>query len=212
MVRSPHVRRRGRVKIFRPGAFGRGVRLRGTGAYLPARVVDNAELTALGAPLGDEEIVRLSGIRARHWAAPDEATSDLAAQAARAALATAGAAASEVERLLVATVSPDYASPSAACLVHAKLGLPRVPAMDLTASCSGFLYALDAAARAVVTGEDNVLAVAADIRSRFVDLQDRATCALFGDGAGAALVASGPPDSGLLAIATIADGTGAHSV
>src|SRR4051812_27104321 len=197
MVRSSHVSRRGGMKIFRPGALGRGVRLRGTGAYLPARVVSNVELAALGAPLGDEEIVRLSGIRTRHWAAPDEATSDLATQAARAALATAGAAASEIERLIVATVSPDYASPSAACVVHAKLGLPRVPAVDLTASCSGFLYALDAAARAVVTGDDNVMVVAADIRSRFVDLQDRATCALFGGGAGAALVASGPADTGL---------------
>lgn len=196
------------MKIFRP----RGVRIAGTGAYLPARVVDNAELTANGAPLTDEEIVRLSGIRARHVAGADEATSDLAAHAARAALATAGVDASAVERLIVATVSPDHPSPSAACFTHAALGLGKVPALDVTASCSGFLYALDAAARAVATGEENVLAVAADIRSRFVDPRDRATFALFGDGAGAALVTRGREDEGLVAIATVADGSGARSV
>jgi 3-oxoacyl-[acyl-carrier-protein] synthase-3 len=202
------LRRGGGVKIFRP----RGVRIAGTGAYLPARVVTNADLVALGAPLTDEEMVKLSGIRARHWAAGDEATSDLAARAGRAALATAGVDAARVERLIVATVSPDHSSPSAACFAHAALGLGRVPALDLTASCSGFLYALETAARAVDTGEENVLAVAADIRSRFVDVKDRATCALFGDGAGAALITRGNPDEGLLAIATVADGSGARSV
>jgi 3-oxoacyl-[acyl-carrier-protein] synthase-3 len=157
-------------------------------------------------------MVKLSGIRGRHFAADDEATSDLAAHAARATLATAGVQASAVERLIVATVSPDHSSPSAACFTHAALGLGAVPALDVTASCSGFLYALDAAARAVDTGEENVLAVAADIRSRFVDVHDRATCALFGDGAGAALLTRGSAGEGLVAIATVADGSGARSV
>src|SRR5262249_16067112 len=151
-----------------------------------------------------EEMVKLSGIRARHWAADDEATSDLAAKAGRAALATAGVDAAAVERLIVATVSPDHPSPSAACFAHAALGLGRVPAVDPTASCSGFLYGLETAARAVDTGEENVLAVAADIRSRFVDVKDHATCALFGDGAGAALITRGSAGEGLLAIATVA--------
>jgi 3-oxoacyl-[acyl-carrier-protein] synthase-3 len=193
------------LRIFRPP----GVRILATGSYLPERVVANAELAALGAPLSDEEIVRLSGIRARRWAAPGEATSDLAAQAARAALARAPGA---VDRLVVATVSPDHPSPSCACLVHAALGLGLAPALDVVASCSGFLYALDAAARAVATGEERVLAVAADIRSRFLDLGDRATCALFGDGAGAAIVGRGPEGSGLVAIGLAADGSGARSV
>lgn len=196
------------MKVF----FPRGVALLGTGAYLPARVVTNADLVALGAPLGGDEIVRLSGIRERRWAAPDEATSDLAAAAARAALERAGVAASAVERLIVATVSPDHPSPSAACFAHALLGLGLAPALDVTASCSGFLYALDAGARAVATGEDHVLCVAADVRSRYLDLTDRSTCALFGDGAGAALLGRGPEGEGLVAIAVYADGAGARSV
>jgi 3-oxoacyl-[acyl-carrier-protein] synthase-3 len=110
------------------------------------------------------------------------------------------------------TVSPDYVSPSAACIVQHALGMGHAPAFDLTASCSGFLYALDVAARAVATGDRNVLAVAADVRSRFLDITDRATCALFGDGAGAALVTEGPVGSGLVAIGLIADGSGAKSV
>jgi 3-oxoacyl-[acyl-carrier-protein] synthase-3 len=197
------------MKIYRP----RGVRIAGTGSYLPARVVTNADLVAAGAPLSDEEIVRLSGIRERRWAADGEATSDLAAAAARAALARAGVAPSAIERLILATVSPDHPSPAAACLVQHGLGLGTVPAYDVTAACSGFLYALDGAARAVATGDELVLAVAADVRSRFLDPADRATCALFGDGAGAAVVARGPDDgTGLVGLALYADGAGAHSV
>ena len=196
------------MKVF----FPRGVRVLGTGSYLPDRVITNADLVALGAPLSDEEIVRLSGIRERRWAAEGEATSDLAAAAARAALARAGVAPGAVERLIVATVSPDHPSPSAACFAHAALGLGNLaPALDVTASCSGFLYALDLGARAVATGEENVLCVAADVRSRFLDLGDRSTCALFGDGAGAALLGRGP-GAEVAAIVLFADGTGARSV
>lgn len=196
------------MRIFRP----HGVRISGVGAYLPARVVTNQDLAALGAPLSDEEIVRLCGIRERRWAAPDEATSDLAAHACRAAMRSAGVEAAQIDRLILATVSPDHSSPSAACIAQKALGLGDAPAYDLTASCSGFLYALDAAARAVATGDRNVLACAADVRSRFLDPTDRATCALFGDGAGAAVVSAGVPGKGLLAIGLLADGSGARSV
>jgi 3-oxoacyl-[acyl-carrier-protein] synthase-3 len=109
-------------------------------------------------------------------------------------------------------VSPDHASPSAACFVQRNLGLAAVPAFDLTASCSGFVYALDLAARSVVTGADRVLAIAADIRSRFVDVQDRATAPLFGDGACAAVLSRGPAGTGLVSIGLQADGAGVHSV
>ncbi len=200
------------LRILKPAALGRGVRIRATGAYLPERVVTNADLAALGAPLGDEEIRRLSGIRERRWAAPEQATSDLASLAARDAAARAGASLSEVQRLVLATVSPDHPSPSAACVAHHTLGLPPIPVLDLTASCSGFVYALDHAARAVLTGDDTVLAVAADIRSRFLNLKDRSTCALFGDGAGAAILGPAAPDTGLVAIGLTADGAGARSV
>ena len=200
------------LRIFRPAAFGRGVRLAGTGSYLPAREVTNAELVAAGAPLTDEEMVRLSGIRARRYAADDEATSDLAVHACRRALEAAGVAPEGVDRLILATVSPDHQSPSAACIAQKALGLGDAPAFDLTASCSGFLYALDVAARAVCTGDRAALACAADVRSRFLDPTDRATCALFGDGAGAALLVPGPPGRGLLSIGLLADGSGARSV
>jgi 3-oxoacyl-[acyl-carrier-protein] synthase-3 len=198
------------LRVFRPAAFGRGVRIAATGSYLPQREVTNADLIALGAPLTDEEIVRLSGIRARRWVAEGEATSDLAAHACRRALGTFDRA--RVDRLIVGTVSPDHLSPSAACIVQRALELDGAPAFDLTASCSGFLYALDAAARAVCTGDRAVLACAADVRSRFLDPRDRATCALFGDGAGAALLVAGEPGRGLLSIGLHADGSGAKSV
>ena len=200
------------MKVLTLASFDRGVRLRAVGSYLPARVVTNADLAALGAPLSPEEIEKLAGIRERRWAAVDEATSDLAAHACRAAMARAAVGPADVSRLVVATVSPDHASPSAACFVQRALALGHAPAFDVTASCSGFLYALDVAARAVLTGEDHVLACAADVRSRFLDLSDRATCALCGDGAGAAVVSSCQRGQGLLAIGLLADGSGVHSV
>lgn len=200
------------MKLFRPAAFGRGVRIMGTGSYLPERVVTNADLVAMGAPMTDEEMVRLAGITQRHWVGEGEATSDLAVEASKQALARAGVSADQIERLVVATVSPDHSSPSAACLAHGRLGLRQVPALDVSASCSGFLYALDTAARAVVTGDDRVLAVAADVRSRYLDVSDRATCALFADGAGAAVLAPGPVETGLVAIGLMAEGSGAHSI
>ncbi len=200
------------LRIFRPAEFGKGVRIAATGSYLPERVVTNADLIAAGAPLTADEIVRLSGIHTRRWAAAGEATSDLAAHACRRALASAAFPASRVDRLILGTVSPDFSSPSAACIVQRELGLDGAPAFDVTASCSGFLYALDVAARAVCTGDASALACAADIRSRFLDPHDRATCALFGDGAGAALLVPGRPGHGLLCIGLHADGSGARSV
>lgn len=195
-----------------PSRFGGGVSLASLGAYVPPRRVDNAELVRLGAALSEAEILRLSGIEARHWVDDATATSDLARRACEQALERAQRDAKTVDRLIVATVSPDHPSPSAACIVQHGLGLRPVPAFDVTASCSGFLYALDAAARAILTGDASVLAVAADVRSRFLNLSDRATCALFGDGAGALLVQGGPKGAGLEAIALSADGRGWQSV
>ncbi|MCA9616338.1 MAG: ketoacyl-ACP synthase III [Myxococcales bacterium] len=200
------------MKILRPATFGRGVRLASVGSYLPSRRVSNDDLVAAGAPLDAEEMVRLSGVQARRWVADDEATSDLATHAARVAMTRAKVEAADVDRLVVATVSPDHLSPSAACFAHAALGLGEVPAHDLTASCSGFVYALELAARCVLTGDDAVLAVAADVRSRFLDPHDRATSALFGDGAASALVVPGAPGEGLVALGVAADGRGAKSV
>jgi len=200
------------VKVLVPGRLGRGVRIAAMGAYLPERVVTNEDLVALGAPLSPEEMVRGSGIRERRWAASHEATSDLATAACRLALGNAGLGADAIERLVVGTVSPDHASPSTACFVHRALHLGRAPALDVTASCSGFLYALDVACRSVLTGDAAALACAADIRSRYLDVTDRTTCALFGDGAGAAVVMPAAPGEGILGIGLAADGEGAESV
>lgn len=200
------------MRVFVPATLNRGVRIAATGSHLPDRVVTNADLVRAGAPLSEDEILRLSGIATRHWVSPDEATSDLAIAACKKALSSAGVAARDVDRLVLGTVSPDHSSPSAACIVQHALGMEHAPAFDLTASCSGFLYALDCAARAIATGDRHVLAVAADVRSRFLDIRDRATCALFGDGAGAALVSEGPVGQGVVAIGLIADGSGAKSV
>jgi 3-oxoacyl-[acyl-carrier-protein] synthase-3 len=188
------------------------VRILATGSYLPARTVSNRDLVEMGAPLSEDEMVRLCGVRTRRWVADGEATSDLAIAAARAALAGVGPEAGGVDRILLGTVSGDHSSPATACLVQHALGLGMVPACDLAAACSGFLYVLDASARAVETGGDHVLAIAADVRSRYLDVTDRATCALFGDGAGAAVLGPGPEGEGLLALGLVADGSGARSI
>lgn len=190
------------MKLYRP----RHARLTALGRYLPERVVTNADLVKAGAPLSEAEMQQLAGITERRWADAKDATSDLAARACREALQGR----TDVDRLILATVSPDHPSPSTACAVQKLLGLPPIPSFDVVAACSGFLFALDAAARAVDTGDQAVLAVTAEIRSRFLDLQDRATCALFGDGAAAALVTHGEPN--ILGIGLVSDGSGLTSV
>lgn len=200
------------MKVLTLANFDRGVRLRSVASYLPANIVTNDDLVALGAALSPDEILKLAGIMERRWVAEGEATSDLATNACRLALTRADLTSADVSRLIVATVSPDHSSPSTACFVHRALALGHAPAFDVAASCTGFVYALDTATRAVLTGDDHVLACAADVRSRFLDLSDRATCALFGDGAGAAVVSACPRGEGLLGIGLLADGTGVHSV
>lgn len=195
------------MKVLRPEKFGVGVRIMRTGIGLPTRVVDNRELIELGAPFNEADIQKLCGIHSRRWVSAEQATSDLAVLAAKQAMAE-----QHVDRIVVATVSPDHLSPSCACIVHRKLQLKPIPVHDVTASCSGFLFALDVAMRAVLTGDQAVLAIAADVRSKFLDLSDRSTAALFGDGAGAALLAPGPVGTGLVALATVADGGGAYHV
>jgi 3-oxoacyl-[acyl-carrier-protein] synthase-3 len=200
------------MKVLHLPALGVGVRIASTGSYLPATVRSNDDVRALGAPFEAGEIERLTGIRERHIAAPHEATSDLALCAARQALVRAQMDASTLDRIVVATTSPDHPVPSTACFVQAALGCHESPAHDVSAACSGFLYALDVATRAVATGDTRALVVAADIRSRFVDVTDRSTAALFGDGAGAVVVERCEPGRGLIAICTVADGRGARSV
>ena len=157
----------------------------GTGSYAPAKVLTNADLEKL-VETNDQWIVERTGIRERHMAAPEEATSDLASKAASRALEMAGVAAADVELIVVGTITPDYPFPSAAAVLQAKLGNKKAFAFDVSAACAGSLYALAVADRFVASGAvKNALVVGADTLTRITDWTDRNTCILFGDGAGA---------------------------
>ena len=180
-------------------------RIAGTGRYLPAKVLTNAELEKLVAT-NDEWIRSRTGIAQRHIAADDEATSDLALHASRRALEAAGLAPQDVDLVIVATTTPDMIFPSTACILQDKLGATGGPAFDVQAVCSGFVYALAIADRMISAGmAKNALIVGAEIYSRILDWSDRGTCVLFGDGAGAVVLL--PSDKpGILTAHLHADG------
>jgi 3-oxoacyl-[acyl-carrier-protein] synthase-3 len=173
----------------------------GTGAYTPERVLTNNDLSRL-VDTSDEWIRARSGILERRIAAADEATSDIAVRAAVRALEDAGTSALEIDLLIVATVTPDFQMPATACIVQHKLGVPSEAAcFDVNAACSGFIYALDVACAMMGSGRyKKALVIGAEKLSSVVDWKDRGTCLLFGDGAGAAVVAGSPKaDIGLIA-------------
>jgi 3-oxoacyl-[acyl-carrier-protein] synthase-3 len=180
-------------------------RIAGTGGYLPAEILTNADL-ARRIDTDDEWVRTRTGIRERHIAATDEQTSDLALVAAQRALAAAKLAPDEVDMIIVATTTPDMVFPSTACILQDKLGVKNGPAFDVQAVCSGFVYALSIADRMVASGAaQNALVVGAEVYSRILDWSDRGTCVLFGDGAGAVvLVPSERP--GILSAHLHADG------
>lgn len=170
------------------------VAITGLGLATPSQVLTNDDLVArFGLDVDDAWIVSRTGIRARCWLSEGETTSDLAARAAVRALEQAGAAPSEVDRLLLATITPDYPSPSTATIVARKIGA-RCMAVDLSAACAGFLYGLDLGVASIRNGARRVLVVAADARSRFLDPTNRRALVLFGDGAAAAVLE--PRDEG----------------
>lgn len=172
----------------------------GTGAYAPDRVLSNDELS-LTVDTSDEWIVTRTGIRERHIAGPEEKTSDMGMKAALAALADAKLSPTDIDLLIVATVTPDLAMPATACIMQEKLGLRTdVACFDLNAACSGFIYALDTASAMVASGRyRHALVVGVEKLSTVLDWKDRTTCVLFGDGAGAAVVGpSERPGVGLL--------------
>ena len=181
-------------------------RIIGTGGYLPAKVLTNRDLERM-VDTSDEWIRARTGIRERHIAADEETTSDLALQASRRALAAAGITADEIDLIVVATTTPDMVFPGTACILQAKLGARTCPAFDVQAVCSGFVYALAAAERFLqADGFRHALVVGAEIYSRILDWQDRATCVLFGDGAGA-VVLRRSEQPGILASRLHADGS-----
>jgi 3-oxoacyl-[acyl-carrier-protein] synthase-3 len=185
--------------------------VRGVGHYLPERVVENAEFEAT-LDTTDEWIRSRSGIERRHFAAEGETTSDLAAHAARAALSDAGLTAGDLDTLIVATSTPDLTFPAVATMVQDKIGMGTGFAFDVQAVCAGFIYALANAQALIVSGQARrVMVIGAETFSRILDMTDRGTCVLFGDGAGALVLeaaegAGTPADRGILATDLHSDG------
>lgn len=181
-------------------------RIVGTGSYLPATVWTNQDLAERIAT-SDEWIVARTGIRQRHIADDQQSTSDLALPAALQAIEAAGLQPRDIDLIIVATTTPDMVFPSTACLLQAKLGIAGGPAFDVQAVCSGFVYGLSLADHLLTGGPyRNALIVGAEIYSRILDWNDRATCVLFGDGAGAVVLSKGQ-QSGIIASRLHADGS-----
>lgn len=180
----------------------------GTGMYVPERVLTNQELEQM-VETNDEWIVTRTGIQERRIAAPEQATSDLAYEASLEALANAGLAAEELDLIVVATVTPDMAFPSTACVLQNRLGAKKAAAFDLSAACSGFIYGLANAAGLIASGMyRNALVIGAECLSRITDYTDRNTCILFGDGAGAVVIGEVPEGRGFRSFELGADGSG----
>lgn len=182
----------------------------GMGGYVPERVLDNLEMEKI-VDTTDEWITSRTGIRQRRIASDSQATSDLAVEAAREALVSAGIKADELDLIIVATLTPDSNMPSTACIVQDKIGATRAAAFDLGAACSGFVYGLITGAQFIQTGAyKKILVIGAETMSRVLDWNDRGTCVLFGDGAGAAVLAEVGEDEGITSFELGSDGSGAE--
>lgn len=186
------------------------VKLSALGVYLPTQVMTNHEIAKI-VDTSDEWIRTRTGIVERRIASSEESTSSLATAAAKQALDKRGIESLEVEMILVATMMPDTPFPSVACQVQDNIGALNAFAFDISAACSGFVYGLETAAQFIKTGTvRNALVIGAEVLSRFIDWQDRSTCVLFGDGAGAVLLESAQEENCFLASVLRADGSGKH--
>lgn len=186
----------------------RSVGIIGTGKYVPEKILTNADLEKM-VDTNDEWIVSRTGIRERHIASSEQATSDLAYEAAIRALESAGLTAEDLELIIIATITPDTMFPSTACILQDKLGAKKAAAFDLSAACSGFVYGMATANGFIQTGMyKNALVIGADTLSRITDYTDRNTCVLFGDGAGAVILGEVPEGRGFLSFDLGAEGAG----
>ena len=185
----------------------RHVAILGTGSYVPERILTNADLEKI-VDTTSEWIVTRSGIKERRIARDDQATSDLAAEAARRALAAAGVKPEEIDLIIVATLTPDMPFPNTACFVQNLIGAKNATCIGLEAACSGFLFAVDAANQYLLTGRfKTALVIGAEKLSGVTDWQDRTTCVLFGDGAGAVVLRACDSGAGILSTVTGSDGS-----
>ncbi len=186
----------------------RHAHITGWGMAVPERVLTNEELASL-VETNDEWILSRTGIRQRHIAAPDQSTATLAAEAAIKALQVANLAPTEVDLIIVATSSPEHIFPATAALVQDQIGATKAGAFDLSAACTGFILALNMAAQAICTASiNNAIVIGAETLSRFTDYQDRSTCILFGDGAGAFVLQASDQPGGVLSAVMRSDGSG----
>ncbi len=182
-------------------------RITGTGSYAPKKVITNHDLEKL-VDTSDEWILERTGIRERRIAEKDQTTSDLAYEASRKALKAAGIGAEDLDLILLATMTPDMILPSTSCTLQEKLGARKAAAFDLYAACSGFIYGMSVANAFITSGMyKNVLLVGAEILSRFTDWEDRTTCIIFGDGAGAAVIQRHAGKRGILSTHLHSDGS-----
>lgn len=182
----------------------------GTGSYLPVRRMSNDDLSKI-VDTSDEWITSRTGIKARHIAAENEQTSDLAVRAARAALVDADIEAKDIDLIIVATSTPDMTFPATACIVQNKLGIAGCPAFDVQAVCAGFMYAIATANAYIKSGmASKALIIGAEIFSRLLNWNDRRTCVLFGDGAGAVILGASEQEGGILHTELRADGAYNH--
>jgi len=183
------------------------IRILGTGSYVPPKVLSNVDLQKMGLETSDEWIVQRTGVRERRIADPGVATSDLGYEASLKAFDMAGMTAKEIDLILVATITPDTCCPSAANWLQAKLDAPQAVTFDVTAACSGFIFALNVAEQYLKTGAaKRVLVVASEVMSRTLDWTDRTSCILWGDGAGAAVLSLGEEGPEILSTHLHTDG------
>ena len=190
----------------RHGFRARTCSITGVGSYVPERVLSNADLERM-VDTTDDWITTRTGIRERRIAAPDEATSDMAAKAAVKAIESAGLTPMDIDLIIVATITPDMPFPSVACLLQHKIGARRAAAFDIEAACSGFIFALEIGQQFIMSHTyDTVLVVGAEKLSAIIDWTDRNTCVLFGDGAGCVVLQNRPRSHGLLTACMGSDG------
>lgn len=180
----------------------------GTGSYLPEHIITNADLEKM-VDTNDQWIRERTGIEERRMIDESMATSDIALKASERALEMAGITADKIDLIIVATITPDHPFPATACILQDKLGAPQAAAFDLSAACSGFVYGLIIAEKFILSGMyKNILVVGAEALTRMLDFQDRGTCIIFGDGAGAAVVSASEDETGLLSTDMGANGKG----
>lgn len=187
-------------------------RIAGVGKYIPEKVYDNAYMESI-VDTNDEWITRRTGIKERHVSADDEYTTDMATVAAKRAIEDAGMQPEDIELIILATVTPDYFSPSCACVVQNNIGAVNAAALDYNTACSSFVTGVVMADQFIKTGfYKNILVICADALTKAVDYKDRATCVLFGDAAGAAVLTADDEHPGVLAAEIGADGTGCKAI